>query len=88
MGYQLTYELQNIKTIKNPAKKRWYRYLLMIIVVVIGTIVLHFGSVTLETVFIGQGHTAKEAVEQMVENIREGTSLSEAVQAFCLELAQ
>ncbi len=86
MGYHLTYELQTVKFVKSRAKREWHRYLLVIAVLVIGTVVLHFSTAILETVLMGQGNMAKEAAEQMVESIRGGASLSEAVQAFCLEL--
>lgn len=88
MGYQLTYELQVMKIVKNSVNKDRYRYLIMIAILIIGTVALHFCTVIFETVLLGQGETAKAAAEQMVENIREGTSLSEAIQAFCTELAQ
>lgn len=87
MGYALKYDLQSIQ-IKKKIKKQKAGYLAMTFLLIICTVAMCFGGSIFQTIILGQRATAKAAAEQMVTDIRDGVSLTEAVQAFCTELAE
>lgn len=89
MGYALEYDLQTIK-VKKKIKERSNKlqYAAVTVGLILCVAAMHLGGSVFQTIILGEREDAKAAAEQMVANIKEGTSLNEAIQTFCLELAQ
>lgn len=90
MGYKIEYDRQNIIRMnveprKKPSKKRMKAILIGTIVAVSLTVLQANGGI-LELLFPGEGIRARQAMEQMVEDIREGESLKDAFATFCIEI--
>lgn len=88
MGYALEYDLQTIKVRKNKERNNKLQYVAVTVGLILCVAALHLGGSVFQTIILGEREAAKAAAEQMVANIKEGTSLDEAIQTFCLELAQ
>lgn len=88
MGYELRYDLQSIKISKNKKHSGHLHFVALTAFLILCTVMMHFGGTVLQTVILGQRETAKAAAEHMVEDIRSGTSLTDAIQTFCAELAE
>lgn len=88
MGYSLSYDLQSIKVKKKKEKGNMLRYAVMTAALILCTVAMHFGGTVLQTIILGEREDTKAAAEQMVADIKDGTSLNKAIQTFCAELAQ
>lgn len=88
MGYALQYELQTIKVTKNQKKRESLRYIGMTAVLLLVVTAMYLGGTAFQTVILGERETVKTAAEEMVTDIKEGTSFYDAVEAFYAELAE
>ena len=85
MAYKIEYQMQTIK--KSQIKKKKEISVVLIAVCLIAAVfVLRFGAALGEMLLMGEGAVAKDAVEQMVADIKAGESLTDAVTAFCMEI--
>ena len=87
MGYKMEYNLKSIKFIKSDKRKEFFCHVLLVLAITFGAGLLHFSSAVLETVMLGKGQTASKAAEEMVTNLKDGFSLSDALEVFCQEVA-
>ena len=88
MGYALQYDLQTIKVTKTKKKNEYLRYMAMTVVLMLCTLAMYLGGTVFQTIMLGDRNTLKTAAEQMVTDVRGGTPLGEAVEAFYAELAE
>lgn len=88
MGYALQYELQTIKVTKSRKKRDSLRYMVMTVVLLLCVTAMHLGGTAFQMLLLGERETVKTAAEEMVTDIKEGTSFYDAVEAFYAELAE
>lgn len=88
MGYALQYDLQTIKVTKNKKNYAILRYLAMTFVLLLCTVAMYLGGTVFQTIILGDRIALKTAAEQMVTDVRGGTPLGDAVEAFYTELAE
>lgn len=81
MAYQIEYHLQEIRQIKRKMPV-WGKALLLTLCLLAGHIVF----VLLQTFVGGQWQETVAASEQLVDALKQGTSLQDAVQVFYAEL--
>lgn len=85
MAYQIEYDMKTVKIIKKNTKKEVLSGLVLVLTLVLGSIGAHFGGTLLQTLFLGETETA-QAAEQLIDDIRSGVEVRDAVQTFCAEL--
>lgn len=90
MGYKIEYDRQNIIRMNvKPQKKlsgKRMKAILIGTIVAVSLAVLQANGGILELLFPGEGIRARQAMEQMVEDIQEGESFKDAFAAFCIEI--
>lgn len=88
MSYALQYDLQSIKIVKNPRVKKRLHSGMIIFVIVFGCLAGHIISIALQKTLLKPSENTALAAERMVESIRNGTSIGDAVDVFCQDVLQ
>lgn len=88
MAYQLEYELHNIRITKRSFKKEAMAVLIGVVVLSVIVMGAYFGGAACFAVLTEGGQNTLEAAEHLVDDLRTGVPLQEAVQVFCEEIIQ
>lgn len=87
MAYQIAYDYQDIKKEKikkiSPAS-----YILAVLGVVICLLCAQFGGSIFDILLMGEGGNAGRAAGEMLDSIRNGESVENAIEVFCRELSE
>ena len=86
MGYELLYDLQTIKRKKINRRLDWMKTMISIFAMAFVFIIIYCFASYLQMHLLGQAEVARVAAEQMVENLKTGSDLKDAVNAFCAEI--
>lgn len=86
MGYEILYDLQTIKRKKIEPGKDRFKIVLSILTLAIVAVAMHWLASFMQMHLLGQTEAARTATEQMVENLKAGSDLKEAITAFCTEI--
>ena len=86
MSYVMRYDGNHIQMEENKPKFSLRKSVTAILGVVFLLLCMHLASGGLCMLFAGQQGITHSAAEHMVENIREGMPVSDAVQTFCAEI--
>lgn len=84
MAYQLEYDFQKMK--KSDIKKKKMNYFVAGVLLALTVIFVRFGGVALEVLFYGEQENFLAASTKLVDQLREGNTMREAVNAFCYEI--
>lgn len=88
MSYQLEYNLESLKIINNPKNRKYIKFYFILTALVIGTITAHFLGVAFENFMITPSHSAQAAANELAENLRDGVSVQDAFQTFCIAVIE
>lgn len=88
MAYQLEYEMQNIRITKRSFKKEAMAVLIGVVVLSVIVMGAYFGGAACFAVLTESGQNTLEAAEHLVDDLKTGVPLQEAVQVFCEEIIQ
>lgn len=88
MSYQLEYGLQSIKINKGFKRNKYLCYFLKLTLLIVCVVSIHLFSMLFHFVILGPSEITKTAADQMVENLRSGESLYEAIQTFCRTISE
>ena len=88
MGYRINYDQIEVKNAKQKSQKgKWISVCLIVIALICAISIKVVGLEWVQTVLLpGDPAVTAAALEGMVENLREGYSLIEAVTEFCREI--
>lgn len=81
MAYQIEYDSNQVTVIKRDTKKEILFWMLLVVMLVAGTICVHFCGAFVQMVTLG-GKNALQASEQLVTDLKSGTQIQDAVQTF------
>ena len=85
MAYQISYDFKDIK--KEKIKRMSVlSYGLAVLGIVGALLCAQFGGCFLDILLFGNREQARHAVDVMTESIRSGSTVDEAISAFCGEL--
>ena len=84
MAYQLEYEFDNLKKTKYKGNKNMI--ILSALMLTAAAIILRLGGTATEVFLLGNREHLGSSATQMVEQLRDGASLDDAVYAFCEEI--
>lgn len=81
MAYQIEYDNNKITVIERNSKKEMLFWMLVIVILVFGTICVHYCGAFLQMMILGDKSVA-QAAEQLVADLKSGTQIQDAVQTF------
>lgn len=81
MAYQLEYSFEHFK--KTHYKEKKYNIILTALLIACVAISIHLGGAGLEVVLFGNREQLHTSATQMVEDLRSGSPLEDAVYTFC-----
>lgn len=87
MAYQVRYDFQNIK-VEKIKKQTVLSYILAVVGLSVLLISCHFGGSMLDMFLLGNQENTRQAAGNMVESIRQGSGIENAIQTFCQELQE
>ena len=88
MSYQMEYGLQSIQIRKFRKKKSNTRWLSMTAVILLGAILMHTVGMWLLSTILTPDQVVRDASEQMVRDIQDGSSFYDAVETFYGSISQ
>lgn len=90
MGYKIEYNRQHMVLVSGKAPKKLSGKRLKTVLIggilTAAFVILQANGGLLEVLFPGEGMRARQAMEQMVDDIRAGESFQDAFEAFCIEI--
>ena len=86
MAYQIEYDSNQITVIRRNAKKEILFWSLLVVMLVVGTICVHFCGAFLQMLILGDKNVTQAAAEQLVTDLKSGVQIQDAVQTFYSEL--